>query len=342
MGAIVKNKYCRICWNTDFWHRPTGEAARTEASGSYVADYGFGHEEWLFNFSWLQPGPKGTTGDFRYGFLQPIGKYRSKYIGQNFDAFIYTISPNGDRIAIGIIRDVYVPDDAEIKGALDHIKRAGWLDEMKHEIKYVGGNLAGLAHGPAGIINVRFRQDDVQFFEPRFVVGKPNKIWNSARYQPFDWEGEAPARLGAIPSARKGRKKKTEGEVARSAIPGTTYDPAHNRLQNALYDYLVRQYGELAVFYEDDAVDLALRHDNKDVFIEIKIALSAKQCIRQALGQLLEYSFYPGRREAQELVIVGEHEASVEDVEFLARLQQKFDLPVRYLRWASGSLEDAL
>jgi hypothetical protein len=59
------NKYCRICWNTGSWRAPTGEAAKLEKSGSSVAENGFGVEEWLFNFSWLQPGPKDTTGKFR-------------------------------------------------------------------------------------------------------------------------------------------------------------------------------------------------------------------------------------------------------------------------------------
>ena len=69
-------KYCRICWNTSYWREPTGEASRLEVGKSYVRQNGFGHEEWLFNFSWLQPGPIGTSTKFKYGFLQPIGKYR--------------------------------------------------------------------------------------------------------------------------------------------------------------------------------------------------------------------------------------------------------------------------
>ena len=102
------NKYCRICWNTRYWHEPTGEAAKLEGGNSYVHVNGFGHEEWLLNFAWLQPGPKGIAGLFRYGFLQPIGKYRSKYEGKSFDVFLYTIAPNGKRLAIGIIRNLFV------------------------------------------------------------------------------------------------------------------------------------------------------------------------------------------------------------------------------------------
>ncbi len=329
----MKNKYCRICWNTAFWHRPTGDAAKLEAAGSYVSDYGFGHEEWLFNFSWLQPGPRTLLGKFRYGFLQPIGKYRQTYIGQTFDAFLYSIDSVGKRIAIGTIKNVYVPDDDEIKAAFAYMKRMGWIGEMKDEVVQVQGDIKGLTHGPAAIINVRFRQEDVQFFEPRFVIDKPHKVCSSARYQPFDWEGEMPTILNRRPPLRSGKKKKTESEITRAAVAGTTFDPAHNRLQNALFDYLVGRFGQSEVSYEDDAVDLVLRSGGRAVFFEIKTAFSAKQCIRQALGQLLEYSFYPNRREAGELIVVGEPEASADDSEYLDRLRTKFNLPVRYMRW---------
>ncbi len=113
----VLDKYCRICWNSKYWHEPTGEAAQFEQGGTYVRENGFGLEEWLFNFSWLQPGPKGIPGAFRYGFLQPIGKFRSKYHGQYFNVFLYAVAPNKKRVAVATIRQLYVPMDEELKAA---------------------------------------------------------------------------------------------------------------------------------------------------------------------------------------------------------------------------------
>ena len=54
----------RICWNSKGWVFPLGEAKELEA-GTYVARFGFGHEEWLFNFAWLIDG-------YHYSFLQPV------------------------------------------------------------------------------------------------------------------------------------------------------------------------------------------------------------------------------------------------------------------------------
>src|SRR5262245_36176414 len=111
------NKYCRICWNTKYWREPTGEAAKME-TGSYVRKNGFGHEEWLFNFSWTQPLPGEQDGAAKYGFLQPIHKYRKKYEGKTFDVLTYTVGPDGERIAVAMIRNLYVPLVAEIEAAL--------------------------------------------------------------------------------------------------------------------------------------------------------------------------------------------------------------------------------
>jgi hypothetical protein len=83
-GAM--NKICRICWNTHDWRQPTGEAAKLEKGGTtrtYVQTQGYGLEEWLFNFSWLH-----RDGN-KYGYLQPIAKYRSKYEGTTFNILVY-------------------------------------------------------------------------------------------------------------------------------------------------------------------------------------------------------------------------------------------------------------
>ena len=40
-------------------------------------------------------------------------------------------------------------------------------------------------------------------------------------------------------------------------------------------------------------------------YYEIKTAVSAQACIREALSQLLEYSYWPGSEVAQNLIIAG-------------------------------------
>lgn len=113
------DKYCRICWNTKKWKQPTGEAEKLETGKSYVAENGFGHEEWLFNFSWLLTGGHfaGNT-PYLYGFLQPIGKYYSKYKGKIFSALLYT-SPDGKCL---FVASTSVPFHSKFTGTGSNLK----------------------------------------------------------------------------------------------------------------------------------------------------------------------------------------------------------------------------
>jgi hypothetical protein len=330
------NRYCRICWNSHHWHEPTGEAAKLEVGKAFVRENGFGLEEWLFNFAWLQPGPKGTSGLFRYGFLQPIGKFRSKYERQTFDVFLYTITPNKKRLAVGIIKELYVPTLDELEIAHQYMGKRGWLDQMVSDLSSLGLKPKRLSDLPDYIANVRFRQSNVEFFDPRFILPKNHVISRIARYHPLNWTGTIPRATGL--SAASGRtrsdgKKKAERERTKAAIESTTYSPRHDILQNALDTFLRDRYGHNSVRYESDFVDLQLHRGRDVAYFEIKIALTAKNCIREALGQLLEYAVYPGKQRASEMIVVGEHPATPDDGIYLNYLRKKFGIPVRYIQW---------
>ena len=121
----MQNKFCRICWNTSGWRIPTGD--RTETGNSYVAEHGFGHEEWLFNYEWLIDG-------YRYGFLQPIGKYLSKYTGHHCSITLYTLTSDKNILLIGRMDNVYIPDSDELQQVSDIYTERGWLDQMRDHV----------------------------------------------------------------------------------------------------------------------------------------------------------------------------------------------------------------
>ena len=65
------------------------------------------------------------------------------------------------------------------------------------------------------------------------------------------------------------------------------------------------------------------------IFYEIKPADLARDAIRQALPQLLEYAYRKGGIEAERLVIVSQAPLDQDSAEFLAKLREK-GLPVCY------------
>ena len=109
----------------------------------------------------------------------------------------------------------------------------------------------------------------------------------------------------------------------------------HNVLQYALGRYLIEKHGENCVWDEfptgnGTKVDLAVRIGDGMIFYEIKTRLSARGCIREALGQLLEYAYWPGTQPAKELIIVGEAKLDTRARTYLEALRREFSLPIEY------------
>ena len=109
----------------------------------------------------------------------------------------------------------------------------------------------------------------------------------------------------------------------------------HNEIQFALGQYLVRRHGKDKVRDEfatanGKRVDLVVKEDNNLIFYEIKVCESAQHCIRQAIGQLLEYSYWPGASRATKLIVVGELSLDQEAQDYLESLREEFGLPIQY------------
>ncbi|WP_441255670.1 hypothetical protein [Tardiphaga sp. 285_C5_N1_2] len=110
----------------------------------------------------------------------------------------------------------------------------------------------------------------------------------------------------------------------------------HTLLQAALCDRLIKQYGAENVADEHASglgskIDVVLRRSAKEFwYYEIKTALSPRACIREALGQVMEYAYWPHANEAARLVICGETALDDDGATYLETLQQRFRLPVAY------------
>lgn len=113
-------------------------------------------------------------------------------------------------------------------------------------------------------------------------------------------------------------------------------DLRHNALQTQLHRELVIEYGYDYVFVEQPApgsggrVDVLVEKDSLRIIYEIKTAVSARGCIREAMGQLLDYGCWPGSQTTERLVVVGEPKLEPLEARYLAELNQSFPRPVEY------------
>ncbi len=136
---------------------------------------------------------------------------------------------------------------------------------------------------------------------------------------------------------KPGHKKVKEGQANAAAV-GTpvTRELKHNKIQNKLYEILSKTYGDDNVRTEQPtgssgtAVDLVLKEDDEFTFFEIKTSPSVRECIRQAISQLLEYAYWPEDNRANKLVIVSEVPATSDAKKYIKKLRKDFDLPIFY------------
>jgi hypothetical protein len=177
------------------------------------------------------------------------------------------------------------------------------------------------------------------------VIDDNHKIVRVKRYQPFDWgEGDFPHISLQPPIPEPEDPRRSEKERTRSAQEGTKYNPIHIRLQNKLYKSLIHQYGQSNVNYEIDFVDISVIDDGLTTFYEIKIENTAKRCIRNSIGQVLEYAHYPNVSKANKFVVVGDIPPSNEDAIYLTTIRNKYNIPISYgfFNWNTGKIDQII
>lgn len=142
-----------------------------------------------------------------------------------------------------------------------------------------------------------------------------------------------------------GCSDKTEVTIQRSKAVTKAIILRHNKLQKTLHSILTQKYGEDNVGTENDTgrgsrVDLIVRNGNRHIYYEIKTNPNIRECLREGIAQLIEYSYWPGGNEAEALVVVSENPFTPDARRYLVMLRERFHLPIfyQYLDLANGSL----
>jgi len=151
-----------------------------------------------------------------------------------------------------------------------------------------------------------------------------------------------------VPESQRQRFVWSPGNKAR--VAGMTFERSaqtvektlrHNQIQSALFEHL-QFINRDSVSGEQSTtngtfIDVAVRQGGKYTYYEIKTGKSPQACIREALGQLLEYSYWPDAQPATLLVIVGEPPLDENARAYLETLQKQFSLPVEYRQFDMNS-----
>lgn len=130
---------------------------------------------------------------------------------------------------------------------------------------------------------------------------------------------------------------RTESYLRATSASMRTIVRHHNRLSNEFRKWLDREHS-IAAQQEKSQIDIRFKRGRVNVFAELKICDggSTRHGIREALGQLLEYNFYPRRENSAEWLIVLDTEPSRDDVAYIGALREKLSFPI-HVGWRSKS-----
>jgi hypothetical protein len=328
---MTQKYYARICWNLNGWVFPSRSAQKLETD-SWVSKSGFGHEEWLFNFAWMIRG-------YHHAFLQPVNKSFERVTGKTIHILLYTVSPDRKKLYVGEIQNCEVLSRSQAAEVLRHYRKSGWLKSMKEQISDIGADSTGLESHAELLFNVRFRREDVQFYDPMPIAKSNDFIMRLKRYTLAEANEQHvktqwTRRVGTMvaPKVRL---------VTRAAQPATVVDPIHASLQARLFELLKSRFGANCVSLEENFVDVTIKRGKRKVLVEIKSDPDARVAIRKALGQIMEYAYFDPelRNEDAGLVVVAPGLLTQPVIYYLDRLRKKFGFSVKY---CSFSLDDQL
>jgi hypothetical protein len=135
-------------------------------------------------------------------------------------------------------------------------------------------------------------------------------------------------RAGHSPKQKTAFANKVEGELSVALREG--------ELQQVLFGELCREYGKNHVGTElpsgsGGRIDVVARTKSGGyAYFEIKAGKSLQGCIRNAIGQLLEYAYWPGSRQPELIVIAGEAALDDKGRSYLEELRKRFSLSLEY------------
>jgi hypothetical protein len=320
----------RLTWNRFGWREPSGPDKGEH--GTYVAKSGFGGEEWLNRSEWV-------FGGWRYAFLQGVHRQRKRLIGRTVNIRLYTINPMKDRLYVGRLNSAEVIDDETAKEYVAFLRGSGFLAKMKHEVRAVGGKPTVHTGLASTIANIRFRPDSLRMYQKPIPALPGDRILRYPRYAMIRADSTLLRQWGKrTKRAPWQQPPSTDSIIYKRAARLVKVDRIEAKMEQEIKKTLEKQYGKNTVEAQRDFRDLILTTANRRVLIEIKASQNARQSVRDALGQLLDYAhFNTADREKYELFIIGRGASTTETQGYLDHFHNRFGLEINYRQYKIGS-----
>lgn len=134
-----------------------------------------------------------------------------------------------------------------------------------------------------------------------------------------------------IKNTRKGTIQKNTNPQIRTITRSFVVEQKHNKIQEALKELLIKQYGIENVILEENFVDIKLIQPSYISFYEVKSASYASECIKEALGQILLYSLIDNDKRKKKHFVVGQYPATENDKKYINFIKENLKLEFDYI-----------
>jgi len=110
----------------------------------------------------------------------------------------------------------------------------------------------------------------------------------------------------------------------------------HSIIQKKLMKQLIEKYGKENVSAEvpvfGKKIDVAVNDNGSIYFFKIKSTLTARDCIRQAMGQIFDYAYWPGQKNADKIFIIGKGTLDPDTELYLKYIKENSNFNLEYLK----------
>ncbi|MEJ0055736.1 MAG: hypothetical protein WDN75_08850 [Bacteroidota bacterium] len=327
----------RLTWNRNNWEFPSGHKWNIKSQGTNEAherQYGYGHEEWLFNSRYRING-------FQYGYIRGINQMGSDE--ETVDKLLlFTIDPvSKNRYLVGRLNDVEIIERYEPEQVIITPVVTFHLSQMAEELSNVGADVSHFRQ-VGFVANVRFSWAAAEIFNTPILFNQiKGRQYN--RFQPYkidaplqkaiDGELRAKAKLTFQP----GKAASSPSYEKSSEAKKTTVQRRHGTITDDLYEFhlLYRGFSPEQLSCEKtrvggQIVDFAINANQSFSLFEVKTASVGLRNVRLAIGQLLEYALLDQTTIIDKLAIVGPADLNKDELEYFRRIQSTIKLKLEY------------
>lgn len=344
IGDVNPYYFTRICWNSNGWKNPSGREGKSSSKQSFEGITGMGMEEWLFSDDLQVDG-------YQYGFLQGVNQNNPP--SEVFDADLYTVEDTDDgKLVYGVcsITGIQVIGTEETV----HVQKlTGFDKKVERNLKKIKlpnsieDDISSFISGR--YLNVKFKLDNVDLPDSEGLEPLTFNLSQYPRYKLYEGKlFENKVESNSDQSNELDQLERKSGSRSKNKISKGKRSPGsyeiqhvHDEISVGIEQFLnAQKKDDEFVFYETPlgkykAVDLVYEKSDEIIYYEIKTHPKLIFCIREGIGQLLEYGYYnrPEHNKQLKLVLVSTHAATEELRVYITKLREMSEFNIYYQQY---------